>query len=316
MLKHLLCVFSLSVFLQNAVGAENFQSKTARFGGFTHKNATPQTPSKPFLELKTVWGLGFFGEFLIVIGALYLYEAGQFAGVDVEFDSSGTFYEENKGPNWWNYYFEPITVGSKNNAYTLQTCNASELNLDLPRYTEFHIPRLTANRLINKYIHVKPHIQAKVDKIVKENFSKGKTIAVHYRGTDKYLEDPLAPFDLVARHVNEAIAKLSSKNPSQEIKIFVATDQQSFLNYMLAMYPSAVVYYKEGIRSTDDKAVHTSTLSDPYKLGEDALIDCLLLSRCDYLIKTSSNLSLCAAYFNPHIPMIHATSRYWHAPLE
>ena len=39
-----------------------------------------------------------------------------------------------------------------------------------------------------------------------------------------------------------------------------------------------------------------------YQKGLDAVIDCLLLSRTQFLIRTASNLSLCAAMFNSRVP--------------
>ena len=39
----------------------------------------------------------------------------------------------------------------------------------------------------------------------------------------------------------------------------------------------------------------------PYKLGKEAVIDCLLLSKCNHLIRTSSCLSLVSEYFNPQL---------------
>lgn len=275
-----------------------------------------QIKIKPYLELKSYYGIGFFEQFLIAIAALQLYEEGEFAGVHIDYETSGTYYDKEHGPNWWSYYFEPVKVGNKQKAYLLKTYNASELKIDLPRHAEFTIPRSRANKLISKYIEVKTHVQQKVDAIVADLFGQGKVIGVHYRGTDKYTEDPLAPYELVVSHIEAAIIHFTSLNEEKDLRIFVATDQQDFLEYIKTIYPSMIICYADAIRSIDDSPVHLSNISTSYKKGEDALIDCLLLSKCDYLIKTSSNLSLCAAYFNPEMPMIHATSRHWHAPLE
>jgi hypothetical protein len=163
---------------------------------------------------------------------------------------------------------------------------------------------------------VKPHIEEKVNQIVEDSFGYSSIIGVHYRGTDKWTEAPIAPYDNVAAHVDEIIAQLQEIGHS-DIKIFIATDEQNFLDYMRVRYPSKVVCYEESERSIDGVCVHLSgTGGTPYQKGEDALIDCLLLAKTDILLKTSSNLSLCATYFNPDIPVIHMTSRHWHLPLE
>ena len=43
---------------------------------------------------------------------------------------------------------------------------------------------------------------------------------------------------------------------------------------------------------------------DAYKKGEEALVDCLLLSRCDFLLKCTSHLSESSMYFNPKLECI------------
>ena len=43
---------------------------------------------------------------------------------------------------------------------------------------------------------------------------------------------------------------------------------------------------------------------DNWNKGRDAVLDCLLLSRCDVLVRTASNLGLCAAFFNPRLPVV------------
>ena len=76
------------------------------------------------------------------------------------------------------------------------------------------------------------------------------------------------------------------------------------MNYV---FGDKVCFYSSQ-RSKDGKPVHYNS-EDPYRVGEEALIDCLLLSRTNLLVRTSSNLSLCARYFNPSIPSIEVSVR-------
>ena len=48
----------------------------------------------------------------------------------------------------------------------------------------------------------------------------------------------------------------------------------------------------------------------PFQKGEDAVLDCLLLSRCQVLIRTASNLSQCSALINPDVPEIALNRGY------
>ncbi len=77
---------------------------------------------------------------------------------------------------------------------------------------------------------------------------------------------------------------------------------------MSSLYADRVITYSTQ-RSDDQTALHLK-FSNNYLHGEEAIIDCLLLSRGSVLIRTSSNLSLWSSYFNPSIPVIELSQRY------
>jgi len=57
-------------------------------------------------------------------------------------------------------------------------------------------------------------------------------------------------------------------------------------------------------RSATNQVVHTGPNRNPYECGEASIIDCILLSQTNVLIRTASNLSECSRYFNPELPVI------------
>jgi hypothetical protein len=56
-------------------------------------------------------------------------------------------------------------------------------------------------------------------------------------------------------------------------------------------------------RSLDGRPIDV-VQGDNRAKGEDAVMDCLLLSRCQYLVRTASNLSLCSTLFSPDMPVM------------
>ena len=52
-----------------------------------------------------------------------------------------------------------------------------------------------------------------------------------------------------------------------------------------------VIHYSYDSLSTDEKPSFKSSSKDKFKNGEDAIIDAFLLSKCNFLIQTNSNLS-------------------------
>jgi hypothetical protein len=239
---------------------------------------------------------GLFSEFAAVLGILDHYERWQplYAGVRVEF-GDGLYYEPSFGPNWWEYYFEPINIGSHSGA-PARVVSPYYHDLCANRI-EQTMPRERAARLVARYVVLKPRIRAIVDAYVREHWGDAMVLGVHYRGTDKSAEAPRVPFDEVEAVVRHAISRAGPR-PG---KLFVATDEQAFLDYMRDRFPAQLLY-REMFRSTDGRAIDVVNADGNHQKGEDAVLDCLLLSRTHALIRTASNLSLCAALFNPHVP--------------
>ena len=234
---------------------------------------------------------GLFATMTYVLGALELYEQGTFEGLTVNFYKTGLYYEPAVGNNWWNYYFDPIFLPPKPNQkprkMTLQEINcACRAGLALPRERRY--------QLLEKHVKVQPHIQKKIAQFIQDHFQGRQVIGVHYRGTDKKKEVPRVSFEAVDAAI-EALAL-------SEAYLFIATDEAAFLEHMHERYPGKVIA-TPAIRSADGRPVHFESL-DKYRIGEEAVIDCLLLSHCDFLIRTHSDLSRYATYFNPTLPSL------------
>ena len=72
---------------------------------------------------------------------------------------------------------------------------------------------------------------------------------------------------------------------------------------MRDLHPGALLF-RDMFRSSDGRPIDVVNEDRNHKKGVDAVIDCILLSRCQVLIRTSSNLSLCSTLFAPEMPVI------------
>lgn len=263
-------------------------------------------------------GAGMFSVFSHALALIQTYEDGLIQGAKIDFGKSGCYYFEEYGPNWWEYYFDPINLG---------TCEESTLREGVVFYND-HLRIIEKNTreenyaLIEKYIHIKPHVQSKIDSFLSTHFSKDLyMIGVHYRGTDKRDEAERVPYEHVLQAIYEHIAGLGGR----AYKIFLATDENPFLEFLLSYFPNELCY-TSAMRSKDmNHPLHYANQDhrnrqpdwylreipdeeppkkNPYQVGEEALIDCVLLSKTDALIKTPSNLSDFSSFFNPKIPVI------------
>jgi hypothetical protein len=248
---------------------------------------------------------GMFATVGYVLGHLSLYETGyykNFSGLKVDFEEDGLYYDPAHGPNWWEYYFEPICLGSSKSFVKVAT-------EDMDRRAWIARRRLSREdvfKLISNYVRIRKGILDKVDEFVADNFDNFFIIGVHYRGTDKWKEAPRVPYEEAIRVISEQANQL----PKDAYKIFVATDEQAFLDHIRQIFPGKV-FATDAHRSKNTLGVHHSE-NNHYELGEQALVDALLLSKCDLLIRTSSNLSLWSSYFNPDLPVIILNYKYGH----
>jgi hypothetical protein len=243
-----------------------------------------------------------FSHLFTVAHYLDKYDKGEYSGIHLDLGTGGLYYEQSYGPNWWGYYFEPLEVGVKE-GHPIEN-SSKETDYHFAYAADLNLPRQRVAELVQKYIRVKPQIQQKVDDFVKSDFEDHFVIGIHYRGTDKYTEAPLIPYERVAESINHYV----KENQIDDYIIFVATDEQRFVDYMKQAFPDQIVSLNH-FRSTNGQPIHFVKPS-PYLQGQETVIDCLLLARCHTLFRTSSNLGAWSTFFNPTIPVTPLSLRH------
>jgi hypothetical protein len=123
----------------------------------------------------------------------------------------------------------------------------------------------------------------------------GSALGLHYRGTDKntgsfHQTNPVSYDDFLTL-VNDFM------NNHEEIDtIFIASDEYPIKQALKHYYPD-----KKIVDTGESSFWKNVENSNTYVKGDQAVLDCLLLSKCKYLIKTQSALSGFAKIFNPKI---------------
>jgi hypothetical protein len=252
---------------------------------------------KKFITLKCRENAGIFSVFNDVLVLLKFYEQKRCLGVEVDFGLEGVYYDFKHGPNWWSYYCEPIFYGNKRHVHLAKGFFEWQAESSIGRHEAFG--------LIQRHIRFKPFILEKVHNIEK-TFAGKHAIGVHYRGTDKIKEAPRVSYE----DVLIAIKTYMNSHPEHDYKIFVATDERNFMDYMEEAFGEIICYNQENIWSIDERPVHLNSDNDHFKCGENAIIDSILLSRTHFLIRTSSNLSLWSTFFNPNLQVFELNRRY------
>lgn len=251
------------------------------------------------LVLQDHMNSGMFASFGTVLGALHLYETGKIQGFHVNM-RTGPYVDEERGTNWWEYYFLPIHLGNPD--IQKHYCTAEDVN-NLAGIG-FHLERGYAYALIQKHIRIKLEFEHEIALFYAYNFAPFFVIGIHHRGTDKVLEWPLVAYEKTTQTLLNVIGTLSNYNLAN-LRIFVATDDQLFLNYLISLFPT-IVFYNNHVRSADGTPLHYSEhlFASNYQKGREALIDCAMLSKCHILIRPASScFSLMSTFFNPYMPV-------------
>jgi len=178
--------------------------------------------------------------------------------------------------------------------------------------------RAQASVLIEKYVRPRPYIQEKIAAFYDENLKGHYCVGLHVRGTDAISKKQLwGSRRLGSLHMDKYVAAVEGAlNEHPEAKVFVATDDQSSLDALAAKFPSHVVAY-DSIRHTGGEAAGagpTGWIMPTYitedrdkaaKNGEEAVIEYLLLSKCDLLVHNGSALARTALLTAPNLRHIN-----------
>jgi hypothetical protein len=225
--------------------------------------------------------------------------------------SGSNYVAPEKGNNWFDNYFENLQLNDNDrkniNSKIIKISNVLTVTeLGIAQDYDSHLDLEYAFYLFNKYCGIKNEILNKVDSFTERYFKQRKVLGVHYRGADKIVEAPKVEWktclDSIKNHIN--------KYP--EIRsLFVASAEATFIDFISKEITSIPVYHHDDhVRSHDGTSFHTLSSGSNYEKGEDALINSLLLSRCDYLIRTTSSLSQWSSVFNPDLPVILLNKPY------
>lgn len=162
--------------------------------------------------------------------------------------------------------------------------------------------RRKSSGIIRDFVRSRSYIQEKVNRFSREHMHGRYVIGVHIRGTDAVSNEEIRwhrQGSLQLPKYLEQIERLLKSRP--DALIFVATDAQSSLDYIKDAFGGRVIAYNS-IRHQSGNAAGkgpTGWIMPAYiahdrdqaaKNGEEAIIEYLLLARCNYLVHNGSSI--------------------------
>jgi hypothetical protein len=175
--------------------------------------------------------------------------------------------------------------------------------------------RWRAKEIVDDFVRPRSYIRRKADEFFTRHMAAADyVIGVHVRGTDATSKQELRDFrqgSLALPRYLEEIERLLSREPSA--KILVATDDQASVDHLAGAFGSRVIAYDSVRHRGGEPAGRgpTGWIMPAYiagdrdtaaRNGEDAVIEYLLLSRCDHLIHNGSSLARTVLLNSPSLP--------------
>jgi hypothetical protein len=139
-------------------------------------------------------------------------------------------------------------------------------------------------------------------------------IGIHARGTDAISKEEIRPHRQGSLMLSKYSATLHDLlNVHPEAGVFVATDDQASLDYFEKEFGSRVISYDsirheggtlagEGPTGWIMPAYIAADRDRAARNGEEAVIEYLLLSRCDHLLHNGGSLARTVLLNAPHLP--------------
>jgi hypothetical protein len=177
--------------------------------------------------------------------------------------------------------------------------------------------REEASAIIRDFVRPRAYIQEKVDRFFADRMAGRYVMGVHIRGTDAVSKEESRPHRQASLHLHsyvEQIERLLRIQP--KAAIFVATDAQSSLDFIRQAFGGRVFCY-DSLRHQNGPAAGngptgwimpayiTQDRSRAARNGEEAIIEYLLLSRCNCIIHNGSSLARTVLLSIPKLPHVN-----------
>ena len=208
------------------------------------------------------------------------------------------YYDEKYGDNVWEYYFKQISELGDDKVTIEQDFSWR----NLPH------TRKKMNDLIKKYVIVNDEIQSEMDDFYNKNFKGKNILGVHIRLTDKSTfhteKKTIISIDNYKKHIKNYLDLHANSYA------YISTDSNDYIDGLIGEFGDKVIIKNDTIRTSGEMSVHHHTKGDGYKKGKDVVLDTLLLSKTNFLIKGISNVSLSSLFFNKNLNHFNIVSHY------
>ena len=254
-----------------------------------------KNPNKIFYVIRRSPGAGLFSNLIYVLNHLKIANNHNFIPV-IDMQNFPTIYNEEKmvngTKNSWDYYFKKVSKYNLNEVYKSKNVILSH-NKFYKVFTHKIYNDNDLLMLINRIV-IKKNIRLKANKFLNnKKIDKFKTLGIHYRGTS-YKDSANHPFPPTYNQLIKKIDTLIRLHKCD--RIFLATEDQEMFDLVVKKYKNTITFYNSFRSLKDDAFKKYTRPNHRFKLGEEILIESLILSKCKVFLFVETNVSAFVRY--------------------
>lgn len=256
-----------------------------------------KNPDKKFYVIKRTPGTGMFSNVLFVLNHLKIAQNNNYIPF-VDMFNFPSIYNESKKiygtNNSWEYFFENFTNIDIDEIYQSKNVFITSNNFEKNFLKDLNTEEIKKD--FRENIIVKKKYNKLVENFAEKHFKNKKILGVHFRGTS-YKRSPGHPFPATKKQILKKIKEIQIKEKID--KIFLVTEEKNYKDFLLSKFGSKIIYLKSPYRSNINDAFKIYPRNiHRFKLGREAVIETLLLSKCDIFIYVTSNIASASIAWN------------------
>jgi hypothetical protein len=269
------------------------------------KNFGNRNKDKIFYVIQRLDGGGMFSNLNYIIHHLKISEnLGCIPIIDMQ--NFPTKYNEkniiNNQLNAWNYYFEPINkfklLDIYKSKFVIITDNKTNGQKEFDTFKNLNQEHY---KIYKKQIKFKSYLLKKTNLFINKYFKNQKVLGVHFRGTDMKTQER-HPFPATTDQITNLINYEIRKNNYN--KIFLVTEENKYLKVLKKIYKDKLCFTNSFRTNKSNIFEQNIRRNHRFKIGQENIIDMLILSKTNKIICTNSHLPDACKFINKKIKLI------------
>ena len=208
----------------------------------------------------------------------------------------------------WQRFFEPLAFATTPAAERTARHYADRSMTGLHAYRMYRYGTAWRRRYgaaFARYVLIQERLRRRGDELWQGSGASEHSVGVHYRHPDHSIECPrdIPPIDVFVERTRRLLRGHSRAS------VVLATDVHEAVDRFRSVFGERVVVQPDVLRVSLGDRQNVRAAAASVALGEQALIDALLLMRCGTLLHTTSNLATAVGYMSPGVRMVYCEPR-------